>query len=285
MKFTVAAGQFHPRLGDLEYNRDKILYLADQAKSLHADLLVLPELCLSGYLLRDQVFASGLTRADAFLEPIREASRDISLAFGLVEKGSDQQYYNAAFYYESGELRHVHRKVYLPNYGMFEEKRFFAEGHRVQAFDTSLVRSGMLICNDMWHPSAPWLLQLDGADMIIVPTASPSRGVTHIGVSDNTRVWDTLLTHTAKTSSVFIVFANLVGYQEGINFWGGSRVCGPDGYSLVRAGMEHEQVVAATLDIGMLRRERIYSPERRDERILMTYHELRRILKQKYSTE
>ncbi len=283
MVFTLATGQFAPKVGDLEYNRAKILEMAQQAKAQGASLLVLPELCLSGYLLRDQVFASGLAPGDSFLDPFKAISRDLSLVFGLVEKSDDYRYFNSAFYYAGGELRHIHRKVYLPTYGIFEEKRFFAEGERIQAFDSAFGRLGILICNDLWHPAAPWLLGLDGADILLVCAASPTRGVSAEEVSDNTRIWDLLLAHSAKSASNIVAFANLCGYQDGINFWGGSRIYGPNGRLLVQADLHREQIVVAQLDTEMLRRERIYSPLRRDERVLLTHQELSRIIRERYS--
>jgi len=280
--FTLAVGQFRPRIGDLEHNRGTMLQLGRQARDLGADLLILPELCLSGYLLRDQVFSSGLALDDPFLDPLLELSTDLSLVFGFVEKSADQRYFNAAAYLEGGRVVHRHRKVYLPTYGLFEEKRFFAEGERIQAFDSRFGRTGLLVCNDLWHPSAPYLLAMDGADLILVVSASPTRGVSEEEVSDNTRIWDLLLAHTAKTSSSFVAYANLCGYQDGVNFWGGSRVYGPHGRILAQAGLHDAGVVAATLDTEMLRRERIYSPLRRDERLLLTWHELERIVREKY---
>lgn len=279
----LAVGQFCPQIGDLEANRSRILSFAQQAIDESAKLLLLPELCLSGYLLRDQVYACALAQDDSFLDPIKKVSRKLSLAFGLVEKAADHRYYNSAFYFEAGALLHVHRKIYLPTYGIFEEKRFFAEGERISAFDGAFGRMGLAVCNDMWHPSLPYLLAMDGADLILAPAASPTRGVSDEEVSDNARVWELLLSHTAKTSSCYVAFANLCGYQDGLNFWGGSRIVGPNGRAVVQADMIEEGLVFAEISQDAIRRERVYSPLRRDERLLLTYHELSRIIKNKYS--
>ncbi len=282
MSYKIAIGQFQPKIGDLAENREKILDFAERAADEHADLILLPELCLSGYLLRDEAYQAGLKAEDRFLNPIREVSRKIAVCFGLVELSSDYRYFNSAFFYEGGELHHVHRKVYLPTYGVFEEKRFFAEGDRVRAFDASFGRLGIAICNDMWHPSLPWLLAMDGADLILVCAASPTRGVNHGDINDNARVWDLLLCHTAKTSSVCIAFANLCGFQDGLNFWGGSRLVAPNGKTVAQVKNGEEALIIAETDRGVLRRERVYSPLRRDERLLLTYHELKRIIEEKY---
>jgi predicted amidohydrolase len=280
--FKVAAGQFLPRIGDLEFNRGKILEQAHRAAGQNADLIVFPELCLTGYLLRDETFQCGLSADDSFLDPVKDISRKLSIAIGLVEKDSAHRYYNSAFYYEDGCLKHVHRKIYLPTYGIFEEKRFFAEGDRIRAFDSKFGRTGILVCNDLWHASAPWLLAMDGADLILVLAASPTRGVSAEEVSDNTRIWNLLLAHTAKSLSNFVIFANLCGYQDGIHFWGSSGIYGPNGRLLAQADLQTEGLITATLDTEILRRERVYSPLRRDERLLLTYHELQRIVQEKF---
>ncbi len=282
MVFKVAVGQFLPRIGDLEFNRNKILEQAHDAAAQGADLIAFPELCLTGYLLRDETFQCGLSADDSFLDPVKEISRKLAIAIGLVEKDPSHRYYNSAFYYEDGLLRHIHRKIYLPTYGIFEEKRFFAEGDRIRAFDAKFGRTGMLICNDLWHATAPWLLAMDGADLLLVHAASPTRRVSAEEISDNTRIWNLLLAHTAKSLSNFVIFANLCGYQDGIHFWGGSGIYAPNGRILVQADIQKEEVIVATLDTEMLRRERVYSPLRRDERLLLTYHELQRIVRDKF---
>ncbi|MCX6638901.1 MAG: carbon-nitrogen hydrolase [bacterium] len=280
--YRIAIGQFCPVIGDQEKNRSKILELADKALNQRAKLFLLPELCLSGYLLQDQGFACGLCADDAFLDPIRDLSRKIVIVIGLVEKSADHRYFNSAFFYEGGELKHIHRKVYLPTYGVFDEKRFFTEGERIQAFDSSFGRTGLAVCNDMWHPAVPYILAMDGANLILVPSASPTRGVSQDDVSDNTRVWTLLLSHTAKAYSCYVAYANLVGYQDGLNFWGMSRLVGPNGRNIMEAGMSDEELIFADLSHEALRRERVYSPLRRDERLLLTYHELSRIVQNKF---
>lgn len=282
MLFKAAVGQYLPKIGDLEYNRGIILEQAHQAAGQGADLIVFPELCLTGYLLRDETFQCGLSIGDTFLDPVKDISRKLSVAIGLVEKDPSHRYYNSVFYYEDGCLRHVHRKIYLPTYGIFEEKRFFAEGDRIRAFDSRFGRTGILICNDLWHASAPWLLAMDGADLILVHAASPTRGVCAEEVSDNTRIWNLLLAHTAKSLSNFVIFANLCGYQDGIHFWGSSGIYGPNGRLLAQVEAQEAGLVVATLDDEMLRRERVYSPLRRDERLLLTYHELQRIVQERF---
>jgi len=282
MNNRIAIAQFCPEIGNLEANRKKILGFAEAAIDQGAELLLLPELCLTGYILRDEIYQASLTTDDDFLDPIKKISKKIAVAIGLVERTSDHRYFNSAFYYEGGELHNVTRKVYLPTYGVFEEKRFFAEGERIRAFDSKFGRMGIAICNDMWHPVLPWLLATDGADIILVLSASPTRGVNQDEINDNERVWSLLLAHTAKSSSVFVAFSNLCGYQDGLNFWGGSRLYLPNGRIIAQANSETEEMFVADIDQSALRRERVYSPLRRDEKLLLTYHELKRIVKERY---
>ncbi|MBD3167370.1 carbon-nitrogen hydrolase, partial [bacterium] len=215
--FILAVTQFNPAIADLKTNRDRILADADEARKQGAKILVTGELALSGYMLRDAVFEVALRPEDSFLDPFRSLSREMTVIVGMAEVTSDHFYYNSALVFEDGEVIHRHRKVYLPNYGMFEEKRFFAEGDRIHAFDSRLGRLGVLVCNDMWHPMTTQLLGWDGAEMILAATASPTRGVSRDDVSDNTRVWRTFNRSAAKAVSAYVVQANLVGFQESIH--------------------------------------------------------------------
>jgi predicted amidohydrolase len=177
MKCRVAIAQIDSRVGDVEGNLAAHIRFVDRAIRNKAHLIVFPELSLTGYSLRDlagELAIDPLT--DRLLEPLKKRSRRISIALGFVESGSNHGVYNSAVFLEDGKIKHVHRKVYPPTYGMFEEGRYFSQGSSVCAFDSTLGRFGMLICEDLWHISLPYVLALDGAESIICLTASPTRG-------------------------------------------------------------------------------------------------------------
>ncbi|MDH5507744.1 MAG: carbon-nitrogen hydrolase, partial [Anaerolineae bacterium] len=179
MKITLALAQTDTRLGVIPANRDKHIEYAQQAHRQGADLLVFPELSLTGYMLQDLVpsVASRPAPDDPTFGPLLKASQDLDIMIGFVEEDPRHRFYISAAYLSGGEVLHVHRKVYLPTYGMFDEGRFFAAGEQVRAFDTRFGRIGMLICEDFWHASPPYLLWLDGADLLLLQSASPGRGL------------------------------------------------------------------------------------------------------------
>ncbi|HEX4620379.1 MAG TPA: nitrilase-related carbon-nitrogen hydrolase, partial [Myxococcaceae bacterium] len=203
----LALAQCAPSLGDLKTNIELHLELTQQAAAEGADLVAFPELSLTGYFLKDLVPDVALGLDDARLSPLLEASRQIDIVFGMVVRSDDFRYYNAAVYLGGGEVRHVHRKVYLPTYGMFDEQRYFAPGDRVRAFDAGL-RTGMLVCEDMWHLSAAYLLFVQGASLIICISSSPGRGVLVSSDSDvapgSVGSWQDLLRTVAEYSTCYV---------------------------------------------------------------------------------
>jgi NAD+ synthase (glutamine-hydrolysing) len=169
MKISIALAQMNTCLGNVEVNLEKHLSLITDARHSGADLVLFPELSLTGYVLQD--LASAVSHRavpdDPVFKPLLEASRGIDLVVGFVEEDQRHRFYIASAYLSDGQVVHVHHKVYLPTYGLFDEGRFFAWGDSVQAFDTRFGRMGILICEDFWHASPPYLLWLDGADIFL----------------------------------------------------------------------------------------------------------------------
>jgi predicted amidohydrolase len=205
-----------------------------------------------------------------------ELSRRISIAVGFVEVTDDYRFFNSALYLEDGAIRHLHRKVYLPTYGLFDEQRYLAHGERFRAFDTRFGRVGMLVCEDMWHLSASYILAMDGATTMICLSSSPGRGTEGDSLG-SASAWQQLTSTTAMFLNCRVLYCNRVGFEDGVNFWGGSEYVAPSGESLARGRLLEEDSVSATIDEGALRRERIFSPMLRDENLFVTMQELRRI--------
>ncbi len=279
MKVNIGLAQINTKLGDVESNLEKHLDLARQAQSEGADLLIFPELSLTGYVLQDLAVNTALrpTGNDPVFGHILQASQEIDLMVGFVHEDSRHRFYIAAAYLSHGEVLHVHNKVYLPTYGMFDEGRYFAWGDSVQAFDTPFGRVGMLICEDFWHASLPYLLWLDGADVLLFSSASPGRG---LGKS-NRLASSEWVEHTnrayAGLFTNFVAHANRVGYEDGLNFWGGSTIFDPNGDLVIRAPDFKETVVTAEIDLNQLHRSRARLPLLRDERTSLVFRELERI--------
>ncbi len=277
-QFRVAVGQIAPTLGDLEKNLALHEKMAREAIAQSANLLVFPELSLTGYFLKDQVPSVALRPDAPALRLFRELSQRIAIILGFVEEGSGHRFYNAAAYIEGGEIRHVHRKVYLPTYGIFDEARYLAAGDRVRAFDTALGRMAILICEDLWHPALPAIAAWDGAEVIVCPSASPGRGLGQTGPFQNASTWERTIRTCGDLLTSYLVYANRVGYEDGACFWGGSEVVAPSGEPLAKARYLEDELLLATLDPGGLRRARVANPLLRDERLDLTARELARIL-------
>ncbi|GAB4478992.1 MAG: carbon-nitrogen hydrolase [Anaerolineales bacterium] len=281
MKLRIAMAQINPHLGDVPRNLQKHLSLIETAKSQGADLVVFPELSLTGYVLQDLVSTVALApqKEDPIFGQLLEASQSIDLAVGFVEEDSRHRFFIAAAYLSGGEVVHIHHKLYLPTYGLFDEGRFFAWGDSISAFDTRFGRVGMLICEDFWHASPPYLLWLDGADLFLFMSASPGRGLSAAPKLESARWVEQLVQAYANLFTAFVVHANRVGYEDGLHFWGGSAAFDPDGVLLAQAPYFDEGVTVAELDLHQLHRTRARLPLLRDERTALVQRELERILK------
>jgi len=278
MKFKVALAQIDTKLGDIDANLKIHLTSIAQAQKQGANLVVFPELSLTGYTLRDLTWDVGLNPfTDLRLEPLRKASHSISIILGFVESADDHGFYNSAMLLEDGLIRHIHRKVYPPTYGMFEEGRYFSNGREVAAFDSKLGRFGILICEDLWHISLPYLLALDGAEVIIAPTASPSRISAGPGEMGSVTVNQEHHKAYARLLSSYIVFTNRVGYEDGVNFWGGSSVTNPGGIPIASGPLFQEELVVAELDSLEVSRARRFSRHFLDENLALVHSSLERI--------
>lgn len=274
--FRVAIAQVEPTLGNLQANLKIHLDQIEAARAGGADLVVFPELSLTGYYLRDQVPQVSEPRDGPLCRAIREAAGALTVVFGFVEESRDYRFYNAAALVEDGELRHVHRKVYLPTYGMFDEHRFFAAGSKIRAIPTRFGRIGLLICEDAWHLSCGVILQAEGVDALILVANSPGRGVRE-PVLGSAQSWDLLTRTYATFLNIPVIFANRVGYEDGVCFWGGSRFVGPSGRVVVQAPELESCLTFADFDPRDTRLQRILAPLHRDERLNVTLDELKRI--------
>lgn len=276
--FKVGIAQINPRLGDLRSNLALYEEKIRQGAKEGADLLLFPELSLTGYFLRDMVPNVALKLSAPEIRELKQLSRKVSFVAGLVEESPDYRFYNAAVYFEAGEIRHVHRKVYLPTYGMFDEQRYFARGDRVRAFDSKFGRIAVLICEDLWHPSTAYLAALDGALAILCPSASPLRGIAERQLQDdNARYWELINRTYAETFGLFVIYGNRVGFEDGVGFWGGSEIVDPSGQRVAKAKYYDEDFIIGEIALESVRRKRTMAPLLRDEDLDLTINELMRI--------
>ncbi len=274
MEFKLGAAQINPTLGNLDRNVEIFRRSVKNAAERGIDLLVFPELGLTGYFLKDMVPAVAQRLDSKLVKEIRRASRKVSIVVGLVEESPEHFFYNSVLYVEKGEILHVHRKVYLPTYGIFDEERYLSRGSKVRAFDTRFGRVAMLVCEDAWHPSTVYLASQAGSQILLLPASSPGRGVRKGKKLDISDTWESMVRVYATLFMQFCMFVNRVGYEDGINFWGGSEVVGPTGRQVAKAPYFDEAILEADLDMAEVRRARVASPLLGDEDLNLTIQEL-----------
>jgi predicted amidohydrolase len=281
-RLRVALAQIAPALADRKRNFAMHVERIDAARKLNADLVIFPELSLTGYFIRDMVPDLALGRNSPEARELLEAAGPMSLVAGMVEESAQHRFYNAAFFAEGGRIVHWHRKVYLPTYGLFDEQRYFAPGERFEAFDTARFgRVGILICEDFWHLSAAAIMQAEEVDLLICVANSPARGVEGPKIA-TAETYELIAKAYAQLLGAVVVVVNRVGFEDGLCFWGGSMAVGPDGRTIAQAPMLDESLTIAVFDPSELRRQRMITPLARDERLLLTIEELKRIKRRRY---
>jgi predicted amidohydrolase len=279
MKYRIALAQISPKLGTLSGNLPLHLEMIKRAKAQGAQMVIFPELSLTGYILQDLVPDVAIDpRRSSLLSPLLEECRQISCVFGFVEVSDRYNYYNSAALVAEGKIRHIHRKLYLPTYGMFDEMRFFAPGESLRTVSTPFGDMGLLICEDLWHPSTIFLHAQDGARAVITLSASPGRGAREEKLLESSESWISLLRATAQFYTIYSIYVNRVGFEDGAHFPGGSLVINPSGEIVAQAKYFEEDLVLAELDLEEIRRARLFAPVLRDERLDLTFRELARIL-------
>jgi len=264
MELTIAIAQLKPRKGDYAANLARLGEVFAQLGGLERrpDVLVLAETALTGYFLEGGVREVARTAEELFADLQRtylaargEAAPPLDVVVGFYERHRDR-FYNSALYATLGGRRpsrilHVHRKVFLPSYGVFDEQRFVEAGRQIAAFDTAWGRAAILICEDAWHSLSGTIAALDGAQVVFVVSASPARG-TYGAVPDNVEHWQDLVHRISDEHGVYTALAQLVGFEGGKGFPGASLIMGPRGDVRVAGPLWDEALITATIDLEEL---------------------------------
>ncbi len=277
----IALAQIAPRLGLLDENLARHAELIGEARTKGAGLVVFPELGLTGYLLQDLAAEVAMRLDDPRLAGLAAATDGLSAIVSFVEESADHRLFIAAALIEDGAIRHVHRKLFLPTYGLFDERRFFAAGDVLRAVPSRLgVGVGVAICEDFWHLGVPQLLALDGAQILVNVSSSPGRDLaaTNVVGLGTATSWQILMRTYAQLTTSFVVFCNRVGVDESISVGGGSEVIGPNGEVIFQAPLYDEGLFTVDVSLADVRRERITLPLLRDERLELGVRELSRIV-------
>jgi len=282
----IALAQTSPVLGNMKQNLTHHLDLVKKASDQGANLIIFPELSLTGYTLRDLVSELALTPGSSeIFSPLLEASRKIDIVVGFVEERTAHPgiFYNSAAYLASGKILHVHRKVFLPTSGMFEEGRFFAAGKDFKTFSSGWTRIGLLICRDFLHYCSSYCLFAGGTGLIITISAAPGRGASNLQGQgfETSRMWELMGEAISFFSSSFVVYCNRVGVEDGATFAGGSFIYSPFGKLITRLPYLDEAFLIQEIDLEEIRRARKSWPFCRDDRPEVIWHSLEQIIRKK----
>lgn len=262
----VALLQTEPVLGDVDANVEELHRQLDKVSD--ADLAVAPELALHGYHLSALEDVEALASDDLRLAALGDHGP--AVVAGFVERNRHDQY-NSAAVIDRASVQ-VQRKLFLPTYRGWEERKHFRPGSRLRRFELRGIRVGVLICNDLWQPPVPWLAVHGGAEVLVVIVNSVrSQGAVPVPVQ---KAWDILVSHTAVTLQCYVVLVNRVGTENGHEFWGSSRVVGPDGDELLRLPEEKTGTGEVTLDLHGLRALRRRWPLLREARLDLVTREV-----------
>jgi NAD+ synthase (glutamine-hydrolysing) len=254
----VALAQLNPTVGDLEGNTRKVVDWIDRAREAGADLVAFPELVLTGYPPEDLLLKPSFIRDNLrHLEQVVAASKGIAVIAGFVDL--DQDIYNAAAFAYDGHLKGVYHKYYLPNYGVFDEERYFRRGRSCPIFTYQGVRIGVSICEDAWYPSSPVSVQAaQGAELLVNINGSPY----HAGKRE---ARETMIRTRAMDSRAFLAWVNTTGGQDELVFDGNSVMFGPEGQVIAHAMSFQETLLVGDLDIGSVFGERLHDTRLRRE--------------------
>ncbi len=260
-KVNVALAQISCKVGDKKHNINVMKKNIKRAKEKGANLVIFPELSLTGYLTRDLAYELAEPIPGPSIHSLEEVAKEdnIHMVFGMLEQSERAHavLYNTAVLLGPDGFVGEYRKMHLPTHSVFEEKRYFRLGYEAPVFETELGKMGLTICYDMFFPEISRLLRLKGSQLIICISASPAV---------RSRFFEVFTAARALENTVFLAYVNLVGVEDGLQFWGGSRIIAPDGSILAKAKYDEEDLITGIIDYADLERAEAFVPTLRDLR-------------------
>ncbi len=255
---TLLLAQSAPKLLDKQRNLKTISDRANGARRKNLDLLIFPELHLTGYTMRDEVYNLAEPLSGPSVKKVEQIAREhgVHIIFGMPEEGKAKGVvHNTAVFVGPKGVVGNYRKVFLPTHTAFEERRYYKPGHDAPVFDTPLGTIGLTICYDLYFPELTRLLTLAGADLIVCISASPSL---------RRRFFEGFCLSRAMENAVYLAYVNRVGLEDGLQFWGGSRVVAPNGSILAQCKYDDEAFQPCKVDLDEVRRSRPFIPTIKD---------------------
>ncbi|MEM3874761.1 MAG: carbon-nitrogen hydrolase family protein [Candidatus Bathyarchaeia archaeon] len=260
-KFLTALAQISCQRGNKQANIQKIEEYVAKAKQKGADLVIFPELSLTGYIIRDELFELAEKIPGPSTKAIEKIARkhETHIVFGMPELSGKTQatIYNTAILVGPEGYIGKYRKMHLPTHSVFEEKRYFRPGYQAEVFETDIGKIGLIICYDIFFPEVCRLTRLEGAQMIVCISASPAV---------RKAFFETLTVARAIENTAFLAYVNLVGVEDGLQFWGGSRLIAPNGKIIAKAKYDEEDLVVGEVDYADIKPVEAFVPILKDLR-------------------
>uniref|UniRef100_Q3ARN8 Carbon-nitrogen hydrolase family protein n=1 Tax=Chlorobium chlorochromatii (strain CaD3) TaxID=340177 RepID=Q3ARN8_CHLCH len=276
---TLRIAQIDCTLANFQENLATHCTLIEAAIADGMDAIAFPELSLTGYNLQDAAQDIAMHINDERFAPLCELSRHITIICGGVELSNEYGVYNAAFMFEDGRGETIHRKIYLPTYGMFEELRYFSAGKQIRAITSRrLGRIGVAICEDFWHISVPYLLAHQGAQLLLVLMSSPMRLKPGSGEPAIVQQWRSIAATCSFLFSGYVACVNRVGNEDSFTFWGNSSVTNPEGTIIGAAPLMQPHMLDVSLEAAAIKRARLHSSHFLDEDVRLLSSGLREIM-------
>jgi len=277
----VALAQISPFLGDVRKNLDLHLRYFEKARKKKVDLLIFPELSLTGYTLKDLVEDVAISPEDnSIFDRLIAESCDVSSVLGFVEEKERGLFFNSAAFLSKGKILHIHRKVFLPTFGIFEEAKFFAQGKNFHTFPTPYGNTGMMICRDFLNYGAGYLLFAGGSEIMIIISAAPGRGIAGGETYETSRMWESMGETISRFSTSFLIYCNRVGFEDGKHFAGGSFIFDPLGQLVSIASYLDEDFLVQEINLDFIREARKKWPYKRDDKPEVILEALKRIVRE-----
>ena len=297
MKVFVA--QTHPALFDVSANLDVVISKISEAREKGAELIVFPELALTGYFVRHRYHEVALKMDSLEIMRLAAATKGTAAVVGFIEESRSMNFYNAALVAVDGKVLFAYRKLNLPNYGVFEERKFFAHGKQIPVFRLHDFTMAVMICNDLWHPSLPYLAVCQKADVFITIFNS-SQGSMGTEFS-NIESWGIINKFYSRVFGIYNICANRVGYESWEDrrcaapdedarsdsdemtflFWGGSEIINPYGQQIAKAAFYKPDEISGEISKQLLRKKKILLPYLRNDDPFFTHRQLQRVLYEK----
>ncbi|MGC8502143.1 nitrilase-related carbon-nitrogen hydrolase [Desulfurella sp.] len=258
----IAIAQFKPKLGKVKENLERIEIFIDEAINKKSELIIFPELATSGYALRDLVSYASINLQNKDLSNIIQKSNFIDIVLGYSQK-EDNLYYNSAVYLSDGLILTNRKKVYLPDYGMFEEARYFAKGDTLETTQTKFGKVNILICEEAFHLSVHHFVEQSKSDLTIIISASPYW--IYENKADKTKIWDNICNNISSLSGNFVIYVNRVGFEDGVGFFGSSLVYNSFGECIFKGDFLKENLYILDLELSDIAHAKEFMPLLKDK--------------------